>query len=203
MEPRIVYENLLTRYGPQHWWPVHGTTARQGFDPTCEILVGCILTQNTAWRNVEKAIDAMYAANCLDVPSLRAVDDDALRKMIRPAGYFNQKARKLRHLVDHIEHTFSLSQRFINAVTRNELLSLWGIGPETADSMLLYAGNRAEFVIDAYTKRLCASYGIVFSAYDEYKQFFTAALPCDTQLFNEFHALIVAWGKDGGKGFAP
>lgn len=203
MDVLKVYEALHTRFGPQHWWPRHTEPQRPGFDPTWEVLAGCILTQNTAWINVEKAIANLYREGVLDCAATRNADDERLCALIRPAGYFNQKAKKLKALANVIENDFANENRFsiensfsfITTITRPALLNVWGIGPETADSMLLYAGNRPEFVIDTYTKRLCATYGVSYPHYQNYKDFFESALPRDARLFNEYHALIVAWGK--------
>lgn len=203
MDVRRVYNELSKQFGPQHWWPRHNEAKRRGFDPTWEVLVGCILTQNTAWTNVEKAVANLYAANVLDVRSTLDVSEQSLREYVHPAGYFNQKARKLKIFSETIDTTFSNDNRlsnenvlsFIETISRNDLLAIWGIGPETADSMLLYAGNRPEFVIDAYTKRLCETHGVKFPNYQAYKDFFESQLPKDVALYNEYHALIVAWGK--------
>lgn len=196
MHPARIYTQLHATYGPQHWWPVQGAVQRGVHDATFEILVGCILTQNTAWTNVEKAIAALVRRRLLTPQATAAVRIDVLRACIRPAGYFNQKAKKLKILSRTIVDDYGgNSKKFIGAVSRDALLALWGVGPETADSMLLYAGKRPEFVVDTYTKRLCATYGVEFATYDAYKRYFTECLPADAALYNEFHALIVAWGK--------
>lgn len=183
-----MYENLYDRFGPQHWWPKHEGSARPGFDPRFEVMVGAILTQNTAWTNVEKAIANLYAADCLDAKAIASVDGSRLKDMIRPAGYFNQKAKKLK----------ILASADVVEPTRRSLLSMWGIGRETADSILLYAFNEPIFVVDAYTRRLLALLGrhdLAEADYDVIRNFFELNLPRDTNLYNEFHALIVAWAK--------
>lgn len=192
-----LYHELLATYGRQHWWPVHSGRKRPGFDPVFEVLAGCILTQNTSWTNVEKAIDALYAHGLLTPVAITKIRIEKLRRLIRPAGYFKQKALKLRIFSRAImDDAKGSARRYIHTVSRDDLLALWGIGPETADSMLLYGANRPEFVIDTYTKRLCARHGIVYDAYDDYKTYFRTRLPVDAQLYNEFHALVVRWGKD-------
>ncbi len=196
----MIYQELLTEHGPQDWWPVHDEPMRPGFDPTFEIMVGTILTQNTAWRNVEKAIEALFRSDCLDVPSMCSVRSDKLKRLIKPSGYFNAKAKKLKILAHHIRDRHdSNAKKMARLINRDDLLALWGVGPETADSILLYAGDRPEFVIDTYTKRLCAHHGIEHATYDEYKQFFENQLNRDAKLYNEYHALIVKWGKNQPK----
>ncbi len=197
MNPLAVYRALLKRYGRQRWWPVHKGRRRPGFDPIFEICIGAILTQNTSWSNVEKAIDALYEEDLLDAKSLTLVRIDKLRRLIKPARYFNQKALKLRIFAREVmDEAKGSTERFMREVSRDDLLGLWGIGKETADSMLLYAGDRPEFVIDVYTKRLCVTYGVECDSYDAYKEYFTKKLPRDIRLYNEFHALIVRWGQE-------
>lgn len=191
------YCELFERFGAQGWWPVHKGKRRPGFDPVFEIMVGTILTQNTSWKNVEKAIENLHCEQVLDVPSMIQVHHAKLKSLIKPAGYYNQKAKKLKILAKHIsDHYNSDSKQVAESASRGELLNIWGIGPETADSILLYAGNRPEFVIDTYTRRLCKTHGIEFKTYDEYKHHFESQLKPDYKLFNQYHALIVAWGKN-------
>ncbi|MFH1631543.1 MAG: hypothetical protein ABIA47_00770, partial [bacterium] len=179
------------------WWPVHEGPRRAGFDPVFEVMVGAILTQNTAWSNVEKAVDALHREGLLDPASIKAVHCAKLKSLIRPAGYFNQKAKGLKVLAEFVDAQYrGHADLAAKQASRDDLLDLWGVGPETADSILLYAGNRPEFVIDTYTKRLCASHGVELSSYDDYKMYFHDRLEPDTKLFNEFHALIVKWGKE-------
>ena len=197
-----LYQRLFVEYGEQHWWP--------GETPF-EVMVGAILTQNTAWTNVEKAITALKEADALNPDALRIRPLDELAALIRPSGYFNAKARKLRALgeylgeyEDDIDAVFG-SQPFNEL--REELLGLHGVGPETADSMLLYAGNLPSFVIDAYTMRVLSRLGIIDAderpSYEAVRALFHKALPTDVQLFNEYHALFVAHGKDVCKSRNP
>jgi len=195
-----VYHELLATYGLQHWWPVSKTDNAHWHDQTFEIIIGTILTQNTTWTNVEKALTNLIEAEALSIESISDLDEDTLKTLIRPAGYFNQKTKKLLITTEFIKTYFDgNAQAFAEHISREELLAIWGIGPETADSILLYAGNRPEFVIDTYTKRLCKARGVEFGTYDEYKNFFTSNLDQDAQLYNEYHALIVRWGKSATK----
>ncbi len=188
-----IYERLFDRYGPQHWWP--------GETPF-EVIIGAILTQSTAWTNVEKAIANLKAADALDAASLDAIATDKLAALIRPSGYFNAKAVKLKAFVERLnrEHDGSLDRLFEldTSELRIELLSIHGIGPETADSILLYAAYRPVFVIDAYTKRIIGRLGIIPSSesYEAFQQLFMERLPQDEGMFNEYHALLVRHGKD-------
>lgn len=197
MNVMAVYRELLQQFGPQQWWPVHKGKRRPGFDPVFEIMLGCILTQNTAWKNVALAIENLHEAGCLDPRSIAALRLDRLKKLITPSGYFNQKAKKVKILARHIIDRYDGdATKMITAITREDLLLLWGIGPETADSMLCYAGRRLEFVVDVYTKRLCERYGVSFENYQGYKDFFEAKLPEDYGVYREYHALIVRWGQE-------
>ena len=197
-----LYERLFAEYGEQHWWP--------GETPF-EVMVGAILTQNTAWTNVEKAITALREADALNPEALRTRSLDELAALIRPSGYFNAKARKLRALGEYLgEYEDDIEALFgsqsLNKL-REELLGLHGVGPETADSMLLYAGNLPSFVIDAYTMRVLSRLGIIDAderpTYEAVRALFYKALPTDVRLFNEYHALFVAHGKDVCKARNP
>ncbi len=186
------YETLLEAYGPQRWWPGETRT---------EIAVGAILTQNTNWQNVERAIDRLRQAGCLDWRSLHEIDEPGLAELIRPAGYYNLKARRLKNLVRwlwsaHDGRFDDLADMPMEQV-RSELLAINGIGPETADSIVLYALEMPSFVVDAYTARVARRHGLVDGAieYHELKALFEDNLPADVALFNEYHALIVAVGK--------
>ncbi len=190
---RAFYAALFAGFGPQGWWP-----ARTRF----EVIVGAILTQNTSWANVEKAIRALKAERRLTPERMRGLDTRALSRLIRPAGYFNVKARRLKSFLRHLfkRHGGSLT-RFLNqdpVALREELLGICGIGPETADSILLYAARAPEFVVDAYTRRILARHGLVDDqvTYDELKALFMENLKPDAGLYNEYHALIVKAGKD-------
>jgi len=192
MKPTALYKTLYSVYGPQHWWPG---------DTPFEICIGAILTQNTAWSNVEKAIANMKRERILSVRGINKCDSRKLARIIKPSGYFNVKAKKLKAFTRHLEKNYagSLKRMFRKptAELREELLSIWGIGEETADSMLCYAAGRPVFVMDAYTKRIAERlFGEKFADYSELQSFFTSKLGPDTQLFNEFHALFVAHGKD-------
>ncbi len=186
-----VYARLFEAYGPQHWWP-----AGDRF----EVLVGAVLTQNTSWVNVERAIAALSGASLLAPDALLEVDDTALAECIRPAGYFNVKTRRLKALAEWFVDAggFAVLDKQSTPALREALLSVHGVGPETADDILLYAFERPVFVIDAYTRRIFAR--LVAAAepgkdYEAWRAFFEAHLKPDTVLFNEYHALLVAHAK--------
>lgn len=187
-----IFTILLNCYGPRHWWPG---------DTPFEVCVGAILTQNTNWGNVEKAITNLKSAGRLSVEGLASLAPEQLATLIRPAGYFNVKAVRLQTFVRFLQeqHQGKLEQLFNGPwqETRNQLLSVKGIGPETADSILLYAGNKPSFVVDSYTRRIFNRLGLVDEqcSYDDLRQFFMDRLPHETALFNEYHALIVELGK--------
>jgi len=188
-----VYRRMEDHFGPQGWWP--------GSSPF-EVIVGAILTQGVAWRNVERAIETLRQAGVLHPEGLRLVDDDRLAGLIRPAGYYNVKARKLKAFIDYLYRCYGGQVdellRRPAADLRVELLGVWGIGPETADSIILYASGRPVFVVDAYTRRIAARLGLSSpsAGYDELQRLFAGHLPPDVPLFNEYHALLVALGKD-------
>ncbi len=188
---RDVCNRLLAAYGPQNWWPG---------DSPFEIMVGAILVQNTAWKNVEKAIRNLADAGLLDPHALAQVDAEQLQELIRPAGYYRLKTKRLLHLVHFIIDRYDgdLDAMFSSSLgtLREELLSLNGIGPETADSILLYAGGLPTFVVDTYTHRVLARHGwIGYEAeYYEIKDAFESQLEQDVALYNEFHALLVRVG---------
>lgn len=183
-----IYNRLLHHYGPQHWWP-----AQTRF----EVIVGAILTQSVSWPNVEMALLNLKSAQLLDPAALNTQPVDRLAELIRPSGYYNAKARKIKAFVAylHEHYQYSLDALFSRDVftLRKELLSIHGIGPETADCIILYAAGKPKFVIDAYTKRLLSRLGLVSNnlSYDELQAIFENNLPCQTTLFNEYHALIV------------
>jgi len=187
------YRRLYAAYGPQGWWP--------GETPF-EVIVGAILTQSAAWTNVEKAIANLKAAGALSPEGLRAIGDAELAGLIRPSGYFNAKARKLKAFLGLLDESFSGDlQRLLAtpaAELRRLLLGTHGIGPETADSIVLYAAGQPVFVIDAYTRRVFSRLGLAPEAatYDGWQELFTRALPPDAALCNEYHALIVRLGKE-------
>jgi len=187
------FRALLRAYGPQHWWP-----ARSRF----EIIVGAILTQNTAWTNVEKGIEALRSAGLLDPAVMARTPRARLASLLRPTGYFNQKAALLQRFLSFLErrHNGDLESLLALPVAelRRQLLDLSGIGPETADSIILYAAARPVFVIDAYTRRIFGRHGLVTAddPYDRLQRQLHDALPSDAGLFNEYHALLVRVGKD-------
>jgi endonuclease-3 related protein len=183
---------LFGAHGPQHWWP-----GRSRF----EVIVGAILTQNTSWANVETAIANLRKAGLLNPPALKNVSPAKLAALIRPSGYFRQKAKKLKAFGKFLfeEHGGSLSRMFRTPtlLLREQLLAIHGIGAETADCILLYAGQLPVFVIDAYTRRILERHNLATAkdSYDDLRARFESALPRDPQLFNEYHALIVHTGK--------
>ena len=178
--------------GPMRWWP-----ARSPF----EVIVGAILTQNTAWTNVERAIANLRRERLLSIAAMERASTSRLAKLIRSSGYFRQKSKKLKAFVRFLRDEYSGSLRRMFAGTtenlRQKLLAVHGIGPETADSMLLYAGMHRIFVVDAYTRRILSRHGLADGKedYDEIRAMFEDRLPRDAQLYNEFHALIVNTGK--------
>lgn len=195
-----LYRGLLAGYGPQGWWP-----ARTPF----EVIVGAILTQNTSWRNVERAIASLRAARALAPGPMLELPEVRLAALIRPAGYYRVKARRLRNLLGHLarRHGGSVARmlRTPSRPLREELLAVSGIGPETADSILLYAAGRPVFVVDAYTRRVLSRHGLCRpdERYDRVQAVFTGALPPDAALFNEYHALLVRLGKEHCRPRAP
>lgn len=195
-----VFDALLDHFGPLHWWPA--TTP-------FEVVVGAILTQNTAWRNVESAIANLRQAGRLTPEGIRGLPRQRLEALIRPAGFFRQKAEYLHTFVAGLEHQHDgdLDRWLAGDLdqVRRELLQLKGIGPETADSILLYAGNRPTFVVDAYTRRLFTRLGQFYGNenYESIRALFMENLPHDTDLFNEFHALIVEECKSFCRKHAP
>jgi len=188
-----IYNALYKYFGPQGWWPG---------DSPFEIAVGAILTQNTNWGNVEKAIQNLKQEKYLNAKKLHAMPHRTLASFIKPAGYFNVKAKRLKNFLSFLSNHYKGSmKRMLAADTvllRESLLGVNGIGPETADSILLYALGRPVFVIDAYTKRVLHRHGIVSgdATYHEMQELFHRSLPEDVPLFNEFHALFVMTGKD-------
>lgn len=183
----MIYRQLLGRYEAQHWWP--------GETPF-EVMVGAVLTQNTAWSNVEKAIDNLKGLDALNLESLLTMPPDSLAAQIRPAGYFNVKTKRLLNLCRFLQQNPGLEVLDTDEL-RARLLSIHGIGPETADDILLYAFDRPVFVIDAYTRRLFGRLGLIVHdcGYESLRAGFEAALQNDSSLFSEYHALIVVHAK--------
>lgn len=187
------YNALLTAFGPQQWWP-----AKTPF----EVIVGAILTQNTAWTNVERAIANLRREGLLSPPAIEKAPLRRLESLIRSSGYFRQKARKLKAFCKflRLEYRGSLKRMFAapTLALREKLLGVFGIGPETADSILLYAGRHGVFVVDAYTKRIMMRHGWAGekTTYEDLRWIFERKFPGDTKRFSEFHALIVNTGKN-------
>jgi endonuclease-3 related protein len=188
----IYYDALFRAYGPQHWWP-----GRTRF----EVIVGAILTQNTSWSNVERAIAGLRREKLLSPGAIEQVPLRHLYGLIRPSGYFRQKARKLKAFVEFLRRRYdgSLTKMFATSTgeLREQLLGVHGIGPETADSILLYAGGHPLFVVDAYARRILERHNLADEkqSYEEIRRLFEASLPMSAPLFNEYHALIVHTGK--------
>jgi endonuclease-3 related protein len=206
--PTNLYELLLDAFGNQHWWPVDTKYhQRHHSDPRFEVIIGAILTQNTAWTNVEKALENLKKHNTLTILALTNIEEKNLKTMIQPSGFFNQKAQRLKFFAAYLEKEYNRDlQKFFSRDTsqiRHELLSVPGIGPETADSILLYAGNHPVFVVDAYTKRIChrLPYPVSSTSYDDIQQFFENELSTTilekerTSVYKEFHALLVELAK--------
>ena len=209
LTPSNLYKLLLDHFGDQDWWPVDKEYHRnKSSDPRFEIIVGAILTQNTAWSNVEKALENLKINNSLNIRKVVETDSENLKTMIQPSGFFNQKAKRLRISAAYIHENYEddLNKFFTRDLQkiRNELLSLNGIGPETADSILLYAGNHPIFVVDSYTKRICKRLPVKIKGenYEEIQQHFENELHKkfpnkDTaSVYKELHALIVELAKN-------
>jgi len=195
-----LYERLFAHFGPQDWWPG---------DSPFEIMVGAILTQNTNWKNVEKAIDNLKRAGALSFPAMSELPKALLAEYIRPAGYYNLKATRLKNFFSLINEQWDGDLDFFlqqpASILREHLLSVKGIGPETADSMVLYAAEKPTFVVDTYTHRILSRHNIIDEScdYHEIQDLFLDNLNEDTSLFNEYHALIVQVGKNFCKKSKP
>lgn len=187
-----IHKILSRHFGPLHWWP--------GESPF-EVIVGAILTQSTSWKNVEKAIGNLKDKSLLNSNAMRRVKMQKLARLIRPAGYFNVKARRIKGFVEFLFLKYggrlSRMSKVKGSLLRQELMGVNGIGPETADSILLYAAKKPFFVIDAYTRRIFSRHHFFSEAagYNQIQQFFTDRLPTRTALFNEYHAQLVEIGK--------
>ncbi|MBP1661872.1 MAG: uncharacterized protein H6P94_121 [Thermoplasmatales archaeon] len=202
-----LYDILLTAFGGQHWWPIDVSYhQKQHSDPRFEIIIGAILTQNTAWTNVEKALKNLKEHNALTIPALNRVPENILKTLIQPSGFFNQKAGRLKYISSYLQKQYNGDlKKFFSQETstiREELLSLKGIGPETADSILLYAGDHPVFVIDAYTRRIRTRIPLptVSESYEDIQLFFEQGLSTipekqKTSLYKEYHALLVTLAK--------
>ena len=187
-----IFQRLFDFYGPQNWWPG---------DSPLEISIGAILTQNTNWRNVESALDNLKQRDLLEINKLAEIDELELARLIRPAGYFNIKAKRVKSFVLWLKEMggFDRLEKIDTGRLRDMLLQVPGIGYETADSILLYALERPVFVVDAYTRRVLERHGITNATkmgYEHLRSLFESNLPKDVRLFNEFHALFVRVGKE-------
>ncbi|MCF8008920.1 MAG: endonuclease III domain-containing protein [Halanaerobiales bacterium] len=191
---RLIYEKLHKRFKKQNWWPA---------DSKLEIIIGAILTQAVNWSNVEKAIDNLKEKNLLNLKSLDQIELTKLAQHIKPSGYYNMKAKKIKQFVKYLKENYNLDLNNIDKgersvkVLKKELLKIYGIGPETADSILLYVYNKPVFVIDNYTKRMLTKTGFISKNTNYYKvqNMFHSNLKQDINLYKEFHALIVKLGK--------
>lgn len=195
-----LYQRLYGHFGPQRWWPG---------DTPFEVILGAVLTQNTNWANVEKAIDNLKGAGLLSYTRLAELPTGLLAEYIRPAGYYNIKAARLQNLFALIRDRYDCSVEALLAEEARELrqtlLSVKGIGPETADSIVLYAAGRPVFVVDAYTYRILLRHDLIAeeAGYDEIQELFMDNLAPDAVLYNEFHALLVRTGKEYCRKSAP
>lgn len=187
-----IYTRLVDHFGPQHWWPG---------DTPFEIMLGAVLTQNTSWRNVSKVIEALRQEGLLSFEALEDLPLEVLAEKIRPSGYYNQKARRLKGLFAAIREDSGSLEDFFKQDTytlREKLLTVKGIGPETADSITLYAAGKPVFVVDAYTYRILLRHDLIAedAGYEEIQELFLGKLPTEAQLFNEYHALLVRLAKE-------
>jgi endonuclease-3 related protein len=195
-----IHEALYSHYGPQKWWPA---------DSVLECIIGTILTQNTTWKNVEKAINQLKQRGLISINRLSTISTDKLAQIIRSSGYYNQKAMKLKNFASFVNTNYAgnldemLGEQLYTL--REKLLSIKGIGPETADSIILYAAKKPVFVIDAYTFRILNRHGLIAedSNYQEIQDLFMDSLPDDAEMFNEYHALLVKVGKERCKKKSP
>jgi len=188
-----IYHVLFQAFGPQYWWP-----AKSKF----EVIVGAILTQNTNWKNVEKALNNLKKAKVLSPQALYKLPSDQLAALIKPAGYFNVKAKRLKNFINFLVEEFHGDLISMGKLScedlREKLLQINGIGPETADSILLYALDKPIFVVDAYTRRFLYRHNMIDAqaTYQDVQNLFMQNLQGEPQLFNEYHALIVRLGKE-------
>ncbi len=194
MKILTIYNRLLKKYGRQEWWPVSGRFE----PPEFEVCVGAILTQNTNWRNVEKALQNLSDAKATTAEAIANMPLTKLQKMIRSSGFYKQKAKRLKNFCVFVK---DFEGDFYKDMTREQLLSIKGIGKETADSILLYACSKPYFVVDAYTRRLFSRLGFIKGKedYDVIRKMFERSLPNNVELFKEFHALIVENEKSNRK----
>jgi len=208
LTPSLLYQILFEKYGKQNWWPMDiSYHKKNNGDPRFEIITGAILTQNTAWSNVEKALENLKEQKILDIKKISNIEITQLQQLIKPSGFFNQKADRIKNIAVYLHKNYHNNLNFFFSrdilTIREELLSLKGIGPETADSILLYAGNMPIFVVDAYTKRLCKRIPLdTKTNYDDIQNFFEVDIQNNyskkeiVQIYNELHALIVEIAKN-------
>ena len=188
----VLFRAMEAHFGPSGWWPANSPF---------EVMVGAILTQNTAWINAAKAIENLKTERLLSLEAIEGSSEEGLARVIRPSGAFNQKAKRLKVFVSYLRKRFGGSLEAMGqvetALLREELLKTYGIGPETADTILLYTLGRPVFVIDAYTKRILSNHGLIVQemSYEALREGFERALEPDVALFREFHAQIVLTGK--------
>jgi endonuclease-3 related protein len=189
----LIYEKLYKHFGPQHWWPA---------DSAFEVIVGAILTQNTNWSNVRCALNNLKKRKLLKPEKLYRISQKRLAALIRSAGYFNIKAKRLKTFLDFLFKSYQGNLQKMSRIDtwflRQQLLSVNGIGPETADSILLYALNKPVFVVDTYTKRILSKHCLIRenARYEDIQDFFMKNLKRDAKLFNEYHALLVRLGRE-------
>jgi endonuclease-3 related protein len=209
---RLAYSKLYNAYGPQGWWPV--SAHRESDTAWVEIAVGAILVQHSAWRNVEQAIDQLIQADALSINALDVIEPSRLAELIRSAGSPRVKAKRLKAFARFVVEKYagSISKLLAGAADRSvaiqrrgELLTIHGVGPETADAILLYAGGAPLFVVDAYARRVMArhGWGDASASYQEVQQFIERSMPRDVELYNENHALLVRVGKEHCKARQP
>ncbi len=214
---REIFDKLLYSFGPQGWWPLtekgEVKPEHNGKNPVSdnekfEIVTGAILTQNTNWKNVEKAIINLNKNRLIDIKKIKNIDKDKLAGIIKPSGYYNQKAERLKLIAEFFDKNINKfliknnNKKIINKL-RGSLLSIKGIGPETADSILLYAFEKPIFVVDAYTKRIMQRLGLKFKGYDDLQGIFMDNTEKNAKIYNEYHALLVELGKNYCKNKNP
>lgn len=192
ISPKDVFSTLYNQFGAQNWWPA---------ETPFEVCIGAILTQNTAWSNVEKAIQSLKEENLLTEHEIAKANLAQIETAITPSGFYRQKAKRLKEFAEYVVKNYGNVEKMLiqpTGMLRRELLTLNGIGPETADSILLYAANKPIFVVDAYTKRIGSRIGWFDenSSYEEVQEFFTTNIKPNAKTYNEFHALIVKLAKD-------
>lgn len=210
---RSLYDALFSAFGPQGWWPIAGVYSKGDYShplderEAFEVCVGAILTQNTAWKNVEKALGCLREKKRLSLDALISAPQQEVAECIRSSGYFNQKAAKLKNFGVFLRNNNGLQKVFGLPVDelRSKLLSVKGIGPETADSIILYSAKKPKFVVDAYTRRIISRVGLLSeeAGYEAFQRLFEEGLPRDLQLFNEYHALLVELAKQNCTAKAP